>query len=130
MAAFIVNDSFAHPSNAPIKASFQSWLVVLVASLFFFYEFIQMNMFNSISTSLMHAFNVDAEKLGLMSSFYFIANVVFLFVAGMLLDRCATRRVILSAMAVCITGTALFSVAHSFVWACFFCFFTCIGSAF
>lgn len=127
MASFIVNE----PSHNTVQtATARSWLVVIVASFFFFYEFIQMNMFNSIAPSLMHAFNVDAEKLGVMSSFYFIANVVFLFVAGMLLDRCATRRVILTALAICIIGTASLSLASSFWVACFCRFLTGIGSAF
>jgi len=108
----------------------QAWLVVLIAATFFFYEFIQMNMFNSIATSLMHAFDIDAEKLGTLSSFYFAANVIFLFLAGGLLDRCATRTVILAALSICILGTALLSVAHSFAWACVFRFLTGIGSAF
>src|SRR3990167_3859258 len=128
--AFHHNAAEIAPTNAPKKATMQSWAVVLVASLFFFYEFIQMNVFNSISTSLMNAFHIDAAKLGDMSSFYFISNVVFLFIAGMLLDRCATRRVILTSLAICIVGTGLFSIAHSFAWACFFRFLTGIGSAF
>jgi len=116
--------------NVELRVTTKSWVVVLTAALFFFYEFIQMNMFNSISSSLMSAFNINAEKLGDLSSFYFIANVVFLFFAGMLLDRCATRRVILVSLGVCILGTALFSFATSFAWACFFRFLTGIGSAF
>ncbi|HLB55860.1 MAG TPA: MFS transporter [Coxiellaceae bacterium] len=117
-------------SYALEKTNSRSWLIVLIAALFSFYEFLQMNMFDSISTSLMHAFNVDAAKLGLLSSFYFIANVVFLVVAGILLDRFSTRRVILFSLAICIIGTALFSSAHSFAWACTFRFLTGIGSAF
>lgn len=128
--AFHHNAAEINSENSPIKATAQSWFIVIIASLFFFYEFIQMNVFNSISTSLMHAFNVDAAKLGELSSFYFIANVVFLFFAGSLLDRCATRRVILTALAICILGTALFSFATDFAWACFFRFLTGIGSAF
>ena len=125
--AFHINQD----STSPIaQATKRSWIVVLVASLFFFYEFIQMNMFNSISVSLMHAFHIDAGRLGDLSSFYFIANVVFLFFAGILLDRCSTRRVILSALAICILGTLMFSFATSFDWACFFRFLTGIGSAF
>lgn len=120
-----------HHTNCSIQSSTaQSWLVVLTASLFFFYEFIQMNVFNSIASSLMRAFHTSAEQLGSLSSFYFIANVIFLFIAGILLDRCATRRVILIALAICIVGTALFSVATSFAWACFFRFLTGIGGAF
>ncbi|MCX7121903.1 MAG: MFS transporter [Gammaproteobacteria bacterium] len=128
--AFHHNASEINTPDAPKKATCRSWIVVLVASLFFFYEFIQMNVFNSISSSLMHSFHIDAARLGDLSSFYFIANVVFLFIAGMLLDRCSTRRVILTALAVCILGTALFSFSTSFAWACFFRFLTGIGSAF
>lgn len=128
--AFHHNSAELNISNFPEKATSQSWIVVLVASLFFFYEFIQMNVFNSISTSLMRAFHIDAAQLGDLSSFYFIANVIFLFIAGSLLDRFSTRRVILTALAICVVGTGLFSVAHSFALACFFRFLTGIGSAF
>src|SRR3989338_1693860 len=120
----------ATTADTRISVTAQSWFVVFAASLFFFYEFIQMNMFNSISLSLMHAFHIDAAKLGDLSSFYFIANVIFLFVAGILLDRYSTRSVILTALAICILGTALFSFSHSFALACFFRFLTGIGSAF
>lgn len=128
--AFHHNAAEIGQTTSPEKATCRSWVVVLVAALFFFYEFIQMNVFNSISTSLMNAFHIDAAKLGDLSSFYFIANVVFLFIAGSLLDRCATRKVILTALGICIVGTALFSIAHSFALACFFRFLTGIGSAF
>lgn len=113
-------------SNTPSHA----WIVVMVASLFFFYEFIQMNVFNSISSALMRDFNIDAAQLGYMSSAYFVANVFFLFVAGMLLDRCSTRRVILTSLGICIIGTALFSLTHTFYLAFLFRFLTGIGSAF
>ena len=108
----------------------KSWVVVLSASFFFFYEFVQMNMFNAISSELMHAFNVNAESLGFMSSFYFLANVIFLFPAGMLLDRCATKKVILVSMSVCVLGTALLGATSSFYTAVLCRFLTGIGSAF
>lgn len=113
-----------------VASSKRAWLVVLTAALFFFYEFIQMNMFNAISDSLMRDFNIGARQLGIMSSFYFIANVIFLFPAGIFLDRCATRKVILTALSVCILGTALMSFTYSFSLACVFRFLTGIGSAF
>lgn len=128
--AYHHNSAEVNTADFTGKPTKQSWLVVLIASFFFFYEFIQMNVFNSISTSLMHAFHIDAAKLGDLSSFYFIANVVFLFIAGSILDRISTRRVILTALGICIIGTALFSMATSFGWACFFRFLTGIGSAF
>lgn len=108
----------------------RAWGVVIIAALFFFYEFIQMNMFNTINLALREAFHLTAQQMGVMSSFYFIANVVFLVVAGSLLDRYSTRKVILVSLAVCILGTALFAYSTSFGWACVFRFMTGIGSAF
>lgn len=115
-------DHFARP--------FRAWLVVIVAALFFFYEFIQMNMFNAISGHLLIAFNIDATQLGTMSSYYFIANVVFLFLAGFLLDRFSTKVIIVVSMLICIAGTAFFALSQSFAMATLFRFFTGIGSAF
>ncbi|MDF1653999.1 MAG: MFS transporter [Coxiellaceae bacterium] len=112
----------AHPWRA--------WVVVLTAGLFFFYEFIQMNMFDAISGSLIHEFGITAGRLGQLSSYYFIANVVFLFPAGMLLDRYSTRIVILVSMGVCVLGTTLLSFAPDMSWAIASRFLTGIGSAF
>ena len=108
----------------------QSWLVCLSASLFFFYEFIQMNMFDAISVPLMQAFHIQATQLGQLSSFYFISNVIFLFPAGILLDRYSTRKIILLSLNVCILGIAAFALTTSLFWACIFRFLMGIGSAF
>ena len=118
-------DSAEHSSSL-----WRSWFICLSASLFFFYEFIQLNMFNAISVQLMHAFHVDATQLGQLSSFYFVANVLFLFVAGVLLDRFSTRKIILTALGICILGTALFSTTNSIFFASICRFLTGIGSAF
>ena len=107
-----------------------AWVVCMVASLFFFYEFIQMNMFNAISESLMQAFAINATGLSRMSAFYFVANVIFLFPAGALLDRFSSRAVILTSLLVCIVGTGLFATAYSYNAATFYRFLTGIGSAF
>ncbi|WP_235776249.1 MFS transporter [Rickettsiella massiliensis] len=106
------------------------WIVCLSAALFFFYEFIQLNMFNAISADLMHDFGLHATKLGRLSAFYFYANLLFLPVAGALLDRFSTRRIILIALFLCIIGVLGFAKTHSFALACFFRFMSGIGSAF
>lgn len=102
----------------------------MVAALFFFYEFIQMNMFNAISADLMQTFHINATGLSQMSAFYFVANVVFLFPAGILLDRYSSKKIILVALGICILGTALFAMANNQIWATFCRFLTGIGSAF
>jgi MFS family permease len=127
------------PTMTKTTASLQAWLVCLSASLFFFYEFIQMGMFNSISSELMRDFNISAVQLGYLSATYFYADVAFLFFAGMLLDRFSTRTIILTAMLVCVTSTITFALSANIWFAGLshfaagmgnaFCFLSCIKLA-
>ncbi len=117
----------------------QAWLVTLTASLFFFYDFIQLNLFNSISTDLMQVFHINAAGLGQLSSMFFYANAVCLFPAGILLDRFSTKKILLMAITLAIVGTILFASATSYTVAAFarfidgisasFCFLSCIRIA-
>lgn len=107
-----------------------AWLVCLTASLFFFYEFVQMMMFNALNPSLMQAFNITATDVGKISSAYFYANILFMFPAGILLDRFSTRKIILSAMLCCIAGTLFFSLATNIHLAMICRFLTGIGGSF
>lgn len=112
------------------KTSLRSWLIPLVAGLFFFYEFVQMLMPNSLRPDLMAAFTIQATELGLLSSCYFWANIIFLFPAGMILDRFSTKKVILITLAICIAGTFGFAHAEQLSSAAAFRFMAGIGSAF
>lgn len=116
-----------------------AWVVVLTASLFFFYEFIQLNLFNAISDDLMQDFHLNAVQLGYLSSMYFWANALFLFPAGMMLDRFSTKKLLLFAASLCTIGTFLFGIAPDFSvaafgrflvgWGASFCFLSCIRLA-
>lgn len=112
------------------KQQLRPWLVCGCASLFFFYEFIQGNMFASINEEVMQAFNTDIIGTSWMSSMYYLANVVFLLPAGILLDRYSTKRIILSALMVCIIGTFLFAQSSNYTVGLACRFMTGIGSAF
>ncbi len=116
--------------NVSIMNKKQPWIVCFSAAMFFFYEFIQMNMFNAISGNLMHAFSLNATGLGKLSAYYFYANLLFLPIAGALLDRFSTRKIILSSLFLCIIGIAAFAMTSSFLWASIFRFMSGIGSAF
>ncbi len=115
------------------------WLVTMTASLFFFYEFIQLNLFNAIDVQLMHDFRLNAPQLGQLASMYFYANALFLFPAGILLDRFSTKKLLLMAVSLCTIGTFVFAISSNYFFAAFgrfivgfsasFCFLSCIRLA-
>lgn len=108
----------------------QNWVVIISTALFFFFEFIQMSMFNSIDQQLMRSFDLNATQLGNIASMYFYGNICFLLIAGMLLDRFSTRRLILIAMALCILCTYGFALSQN-IWQLQVCrFITGMGAAF
>ncbi len=105
-------------------------LVVFSGALFFFYEFIQMNLFNAISPDLMREFSLNAQQLGWLSTTFLIADTLFLLPAGLLLDRFSTRNVILLSMLVSVISTLGFGLTHSLWLAATFHFITGVGNAF
>lgn len=106
------------------------WIVCISCGLFFFYEFIQMNMINSMAGELMQTFQVGSGELGLLIGSYFNANLIFLLPAALILDRFSTKKLVLLTLGICILGNALFASSTNVHWASVFRFFTGIGSAF
>lgn len=109
----------------------QPWLVVFSASLFFFFEFMQVNMFNALDPSLYKAFHLtNATELGQLSACYMYANVLFLLPAGLILDRFNTRIIILLSMLSSVSCAFLFSFTTSLFQAEIYRFITGIGGSF
>ena len=116
--------------------SSRAWLVCFIISLFFFYEFVQLNIFNSIAPYIQSAFDLSSTKVGYLASMYFYGNFLMIIPAGMLLDRYSTRGIALTAMVLSTCATIVFSMAHSFELAAVcrflagagasFCFLSCI----
>ncbi|MCH9644862.1 MAG: MFS transporter [Gammaproteobacteria bacterium] len=95
------------------KSSFKAWVVCLSAALFFFFGYMQVNVFNALNPYLFQAFHLtDDTQLGRLSSMYFYANVLFLFPAGIILDYVSTRKLILWTMMLTVICTLLFSMTH------------------
>ena len=116
--------------NEEMKSSFLPWIVCFAATMFFFYEFIQGNMFASIAANIMQDFHIQADKMAYLSSIYYLSNVLFLFVAGIVLDRFSIKNTILVAMLLCVLSTFILAYSHSFFVALFCRFVTGMGSAF
>ena len=108
----------------------QPWLVCFSAALFFFFEFMQVNMFNAMDPYFIRAFNISTTELGTLSAAYFMTNVFFLLPAGIILDRVSTRKLIVVAMIACVGSTYLFSLSTA-LWQAEVCrLITGIGGAF
>ncbi|MFI4963020.1 MAG: MFS transporter, partial [Legionellales bacterium] len=113
-----------------MNASLVPWMVCFAATLFFFYEFIQGNMFASIASDIMRDFKIHADKMAYLSSIYYLSNVLFLFVAGIVLDRFSIKKTLLIAMSLCVLSTFVLAYSHSYYVALMCRFVTGIGSAF
>ena len=134
---FIIMHYMAHHEKT--RHTKLAWAVTLTASLFFFYEFIQMNFFNAINVQLREEFHLDAVQVGQLFSMYFYANALCLFPVGNLLDRFSTKKLLLFAAIICTIGTFLFAIATEYWIAAFgrflvgggasFCFLSCIRIA-
>src|SRR5690242_934654 len=118
------------PAETAPPPSWMPWVVVLSAALFFFYEFIQLNMMDAINLQLAHDFNINATQVSGLSAVYFIANVIFLIPAGLMLDRFSARKLILTTLTLCVAATFCFGFSHTAHWAAVFRFCAGIGSAF
>ena len=101
------------PQTSPQKRHYLPWVMALIAALFFLYEFIQMNMFNSLALSFEKTFSLSAFQIGLVSAFYFLSDSILLYPAGVLLDRYSSRKLILFGMLLCIVGTLLVTLSNN-----------------
>lgn len=113
-----------------IYAVMQPWFVCLAASLFFFYQFVQGNMFASIADHVMRDFGIEANKLMYLSSAYYLANVVFLLGAGILLDRLSIKRTLVVCMFFCMLSTFVLAYTTHFGVALLCRFIAGVTSAF
>lgn len=120
----------AQSEHITTKTSWLPWCICFVTSLFFFYEFIQGNMFASIADNIMADFHIQVDKMTYLSSIYYVSNVLFLFVAGIVLDRYSPKKIICFAMLLCVISTFVLAYAQSFSVALICRFITGIGSAF
>lgn len=122
--------SSSKSSSARQSGSSKAYIVCFSSALFFFYEFIQMQMFNTINESLRTAFSANATQISFLSSTFLWGDLIFLLPAGVLLDRYSTRKTIIYSMLLCIVSTFGFAMTSN-VWIAAFWHFTAgIGNAF
>lgn len=95
------------------KSSLKGWTITLLGALFFFYSFFQANMMTPLHSALLKYFGASSSDLGLLSAWYFYANIIFLIPAGLLLDRFPIRVLMGINMLIAIAGAITFAFAET-----------------
>lgn len=90
-----------------------AWFVCFIASSFFFYEFMQMSVFNAIGGDLLKDYSIRVTSLAGIAAAYSYTMVLFLLPAGILLDLFSPKKIMLSAFSLSVVGTFLFSFAST-----------------
>ncbi|MBP7149265.1 MAG: MFS transporter [Acidobacteria bacterium] len=94
------------PSSASLR-----WWVLAFASILTFGSYFAYDSISAISTTLLGAYNVQREQLGLLYSMYSIAAILTVFLGGMLIDRIGTRRASLLFSITVMVGAAIVAFA-------------------
>jgi sugar phosphate permease len=106
----VINKGLAMSFVNPIKAG---WVTCIVATLFPFYSFFQMNMFNVVGPILQQEHHLTLFEVGLLSASYLYAQAACLIMAGLFLDRFSIKRLIMISMILLATGTMVFTLSNS-----------------
>jgi nitrate/nitrite transporter NarK len=112
------------------RCGISAWTVLFSGALFFFFEFLQMNMLNAMSIGLMRDFSLTHIQLAFLSDIFLGATIVFLIPSGLIIDRFLPRKVLLITLAMAVLGSLVFSLTSSIVVASICQFLSGIGIAF
>jgi MFS family permease len=112
------------------KYYLKPYLIFLLSSCFYLYEFILQVAPSVMAEPMMKTFNVTAAGFGVISAFYFYAYAPMQLPAGLMFDRFGPRRLMTSALLLCAFGSFFFASTESVVTAALGRFMIGIGSAF
>src|SRR5690606_18364579 len=88
---------------------FLPWIVVFSAAAFFFYEFLHMNLLNSIAEPLKTDFALTDVSIAFLSDLHLLGTIIFLLPSGLIIDHFQPRRVLLITLSAAIIATFIFS---------------------
>ena len=117
--------------------SFKSWRICITVALVFFYDFIQMMLCNTIGNEIMNKFLIGITGISYLSSGFLLSNAIFLFPAGLILDRASTRKVTLFVIMCSVFGSLGLVLSNDFLTTIIFrflsggahafCFLSCMS---
>jgi len=103
-------------SYLPNKKSmvFMAWIICLVVTLDYSYDFFIRAAPGVMAISLKDAFKINAAQIGWLSSAYFISYTIMQIPAGIILYKYNRKFVISGATLLCVLGNYLFSATNSY----------------
>jgi MFS family permease len=75
---------------------FKKYINCASAALIYFYDFLQMNMLNTLGVPIIEKLSLTMQQYGIFASLYFYFMIPSFLLAGFILDQYNTKRVILS----------------------------------
>lgn len=95
---------------SPIK----SWFVVVIVSMFFFFEFGLGNVFNTLTPAILDQYKTLNEvNVSFISSLYFYANIIFILPAAYIMDRYSTKAAVCTALTFCVISILVFTLTDN-----------------
>lgn len=109
---------------------FFAWFVCALATLFYMYEYLLRIEPGIMAGQLRHYFVITDGGLGLLASMYYWAYTPLQLGVGLITDRFGARRVLITAIGLCVIGTLFFGLTKSYFIASGARFLIGLGSAF
>jgi MFS family permease len=117
-------------SKKTVLSQRYAWGMLLIAAAFYSYEFF-LRVTPSLTTKdLMQTFNLNAQEVGMLSSYYFWAYTPMQLIVGVLMDHYQVRMLLTFSVLICTIGAYFFFLESSYFVAAIGRFFVGFGSAF
>ena len=110
-------DATHHVVHRGIPPAVWGWIVVILASLFYCYEFALRISPSVMSEALMEDFKISAAAFGTMAASYYYVYTPMQLPVGVLMDMYGPRRLLTLATFACAAGTVFFGMSHWVQWA-------------
>ncbi len=91
------------------KAALSSWLLCLLAALFYAYDFVLRVSPSVMVHPLMKSYDVSATEIGLLSAFYYYVYTPLQLPSGMIVDKFSLRWVLSGSALSCAIGSFIFA---------------------
>jgi MFS family permease len=105
----------SHVLPAHQKISSLAYVIFLLGSLFYFYEYALQISPSIMTHELMRDLHIDASTLGTVSAFYYYTYTLFQVPAGLLYDRFGARAILTTTVLICALGAVCFGATNSII---------------